>query len=196
MNGKNKAVFLDRDGTISEEVGYITDLSMFSLYPYTSAVLKELAAMDFKIIVVTNQAGVARGYFDTDLVEKVHKLMKQKLAEEGAFVNDVYYSPYYRKGKVPEYSRDSDCRKPNTGMIEKAAKKYDIDLNNSFMIGDKLSDIECGRRMGLNTILLLTGHGPVHRKMIEKEKIYPDFVTDNLETALNIIKGFSKNAES
>ncbi|MFC1724506.1 D-glycero-alpha-D-manno-heptose-1,7-bisphosphate 7-phosphatase [candidate division KSB1 bacterium] len=196
MKRKNKAVFFDRDGTLSEEVGYITDISMFSLYPYTSKVLKELAALDYKIFVVTNQAGVARGYFNTDMVEKVHELMKQKLVENGAFIDEIYYSPYYKKGRVQEYSIDSDCRKPNTGMIEKAAKKYNIDLKNSIMIGDKLSDIECGRRSGLKTILLLTGHGPVHRKMIEKEKIYPDFITDNLETALNIIKGFSKNAES
>ena len=196
MIQKHKAVFLDRDGTISEEVGYITDTNMFSLYPFTTAVLKELAVMGFKIIVVTNQAGVARGYFDTEMVEKVHRLLRQKLAEDGASVDDIYYSPYYKNGRVPEYSKDSDCRKPNTGMIERAAEKHSINLKNSFMIGDKLTDIECGRRMGLKTILLLTGHGQVEKKMIEKEKIYPDFITENLETALKIIKGSTINAES
>lgn len=190
----NKAVFLDRDGTISVEVGYMIDINMFNLYSYSAEAVKGFNNLGYKVVVITNQAGVARGYFTIEQVEEVNNLMVEKLAKEGANVDAVYYSPYYKNGIVEYYSKEADCRKPNTGMVKKAVKKFNIDPEKSFIIGDKLTDIECGLRMGMKTVLLLTGYGINEKKMIEIKKIKPDYISENLYTAYRLIEGLNKNA--
>lgn len=190
----NKAVFLDRDGTISMEVGYMIDINMFKLYPYSAEAIKGFNNLGYKVIAVTNQAGVARGYFTIELVEEVHDLMIKQLEKEGAKIDAVYYSPYYNNGVVSEYSKESACRKPNTGMVDEAVKRFNIDPQKSFFIGDKLTDIECGIRMRMKTILLLTGYGINEQKQIKTKKIRPDYISDNLYTAYQLIKELNKNA--
>ncbi|NPA39376.1 MAG: HAD family hydrolase [Thermodesulfobacteria bacterium] len=177
----NRAVFLDRDGTINEEVGYLNDLSRLRLLPKVWEALKLLKDKGFKLIVITNQSGVARGYFPKELVYKANELIQKRLARKGVRLDDFFVCFH-----LPD--EGCNCRKPKPGMIFEAAKKYNIDLSSSYMVGDKLIDIETGKNAGLKTILVLTGYGRGELKyVIPKKKIYPDFVAEDLREAAKII---------
>ena len=154
MISMERAVFLDRDGTIIEDIGYINDCSKIIFLPGVTESIKLLNESGFKVIVVTNQAGVARGYFTEETANEINHCVWHMLADKGAFIDKIYYCPHHIEGTVDEYKKDCYCRKPNPGMIEKAAYEFDIDLSNSFLIGDKSSDIEAGLRVGCKTILL------------------------------------------
>jgi D-glycero-D-manno-heptose 1,7-bisphosphate phosphatase len=149
-----RAVFLDRDGTIIEDSGYVGEIGRVKFLPRVGAAIKLLNENKFKVIITTNQAGVARGYFDEAAVRRVNSYVREKLAEEGAFVDRVYYCPHHVEGVIEEYRRECSCRKPNTGMIEMAVRDLGVDVGASFAIGDKESDVEAGRRAGCRTILL------------------------------------------
>ncbi len=154
-----RAVFLDRDGTIIEDAGYLGERDKIKFLPRVSKAIKLLNENGFKVIVITNQAGVARGYFTEETVKEINKYIQESLAKQGALIDKTYYCPHHIEGTVEEYMKECHCRKPNPGMIEKAVCEFDIDLKNSFVIGDKTSDIEAGRRAGCKTILL-TGEDP------------------------------------
>jgi D-glycero-D-manno-heptose 1,7-bisphosphate phosphatase len=156
---KNIAVFLDRDGTVSEEVGYVNHLSRYKLFPWTIAAIKKLNEAEIKAILVTNQAGVARGYFTEDLIWKVHELLNSELAKEGAHLDAIYYCPHHPStGKAP-YRANCECRKPRPGLILQAAQEHNIDLANSFMVGDKYTDVELAQNAGVKSIMVMTGYG-------------------------------------
>ncbi len=149
-----RAVFLDRDGTIIEDVGYLGECSKIRFLPRVSEAIKLLNENGFKVIVITNQAGVARGYFTEETVREINRYIQESLANQGAVIDRTYYCPHHIEGIIEEYSKECYCRKPNPGMIEQAVGEFDIDLKNSFVIGDKISDIEAGQRAGCKTILL------------------------------------------
>ena len=149
-----RAVFLDRDGTIIEDVGYLNECSKIKFLPRVSKAIKLLNKNRFKVIVVTNQSGVARGYFTEETVKEINQNIQELLAKQGAFIDKIYYCPHHLEGTIEEYRKDCLCRKPNPGMIEKAAHEFGIDLKNSFVIGDKRSDVEAGHRVGCKTIFL------------------------------------------
>lgn len=150
----NKAVFLDRDGTIIEDVGYLKKRSEIKFLPRVSEAIKLLNESGFKVIVVTNQAGVAKGYFTEETVKEINQSIQKTLAEQGAYIDKIYYCPHHIEATVEEYRKDCYCRKPNPGMIEEAAFEFRIDLEKSFVIGDKISDIEAGQKVGCKAILL------------------------------------------
>jgi D-glycero-D-manno-heptose 1,7-bisphosphate phosphatase len=155
----NRAVFIDRDGTISEEVGYINHASRFRLFPYSAAAIKLLNDNGWLAIVVTNQAGVARGYFDEDMIHIVHETLKQEMSASDARIDAIYYCAHHPAvGELP-YRSDCDCRKPKPGLIHNAAKELDIDLKESWMVGDRYSDIELARSAGVNAAFVLSGYG-------------------------------------
>jgi D-glycero-D-manno-heptose 1,7-bisphosphate phosphatase len=156
---KHKVVFLDRDGTICEEVGYLKSVDQMKLIPRSAEAVSLLNRKRFKVVVVTNQAGVARGYFPEAALEKLHAEMMHQLRAEGARVDGIYYCPHHPTDGFPPYLRECNCRKPATGLLEKAAADLNLDLSSAFMIGDHFSDVECGQRIGAQTVLLLTGHG-------------------------------------
>ncbi len=156
---KRPAVFIDRDGTVNEQMGYINHLSRFVMFPCASEAIKLLNHHQYLAIIVSNQSGVARGYYPIELVDEVHNHMKALLKKEGAFVDGIFFCPHYAKGNVPEYSIECNCRKPNTGLIEKACETFDIDMANSFVIGDRNSDIEMAFRLDMKGILVSTGYG-------------------------------------
>ncbi len=156
---KRPAVFIDRDGTVNEQMGYINHLSRFVMLSGSAEAIKLLNRHNFLAIIVSNQSGVARGYYPIELVEDVHSHMRTLMEEEGAFVDGIFFCPHYVKGSVPEYSIECDCRKPGTGLIEKACKAFDIDMENSYVIGDRYSDIELAFRLNLKGILVSTGYG-------------------------------------
>ena len=156
---KRPAVFLDRDGTINEQMGYINHITRFKLLPGVRRGVQALNEKGFLTIVVSNQSGVARGFFPIDLVEQVNSRMKHLMAERGARLDAIYYCPHHPHGSVDAYSIPCKCRKPRTGLLEKACQDFQIDLRNSFVIGDTSTDIVMASRFGLKGILVKTGYG-------------------------------------
>ncbi|MBT9544641.1 MAG: D-glycero-beta-D-manno-heptose 1,7-bisphosphate 7-phosphatase [Candidatus Sericytochromatia bacterium] len=185
------AVFLDRDGTINQEVGYIRDLDKLALIPGAAEAIRQLNQMGIPVVVVTNQSGVARGYYPESWMEQLHGRLKTLLAAEGAQLDGVYYCPHLPDGEVPEYSFDCDCRKPEPGMLEQAAKDLNLDLGRSFMIGDKATDIDVGLRVGCKTILLRSGYGEQVLKGEYQHIPQSDYVFDSLiESYEQILKPY------
>ena len=156
---KRPAVFIDRDGTINEQMGYVNHISRFVLLPGTAEGIRLLNRHQYLAIIVSNQSGVARGYFPMELIDRVHAHMKDLLAKEGANIDGIFFCPHYPRGIVPEYSVECDCRKPGTGLVQKACESFDIDMKNSYVIGDRCSDIELAERSNLQGIMVKTGYG-------------------------------------
>lgn len=184
----NKAVFLDRDGTINEEVGYVNHIERFKLLPRVSEAIRLLNQNGIKVIVITNQSGVARGYFPESLIHQVHKKMQDLLREQAAYVDGIYYCPHHPQEGIFPYRQTCNCRKPKTGMIDKAVKTFDIDCRRSYMIGDRGVDIEFGHKIGAKSILVLTGYGKgewEYNRDQWKEK--PDYVANDLYEAVEWI---------
>ncbi|MFC1781896.1 D-glycero-alpha-D-manno-heptose-1,7-bisphosphate 7-phosphatase [Planctomycetota bacterium] len=184
-----KAIFLDRDDTLIEDPGYISGPEQVKLLDGVSKALIALKALGFKLLVVSNQSGVARGIISEKILGTIHEKLKQLLSEDGAFLDGIYYCPYHPDGVVPKYRKESNCRKPNPGMLLKAAEEMDIDLANSWCIGDSLGDIEAGKRAGCKTILI---DRPSHQKPSQTGSLSTDTIPDykgvNLTEAVNIIK--------
>jgi len=156
---KRPAVFIDRDGTINEQMGYINHINRFVLLPGSAEAIRLLNHYQYLVIVVSNQSGVARGYFPIELVYSVHDHMKALLGQENAKVDEIFFCPHHPRGSVPEYSITCNCRKPETGLIEKACRSFDIDRENSFAIGDRCTDIEFAHRANMKGVLVTTGYG-------------------------------------
>lgn len=167
----NKAIFIDRDGTINVNFGYISNPSDFKAYPSVSKGIKLLRDNDFRIIVITNQSGIARGYFSEETLDKIHQRMENILAEQGAATDAIYYCPHHPNDKC-------NCRKPNTGLFEKAIEDFDIDVKNSFIIGDRMLDIEAGYKIGCKTVLIPEDKEKIKKEM-SKSDIDPDFICDD-----------------
>ncbi len=186
----NRAVFIDRDGTISEEVGYINHPSRFRLFPHSAAAIKLLNDADWLAILVTNQAGVARGYFAEDMIHKVHALLELDLEKDDARLDAIYYCAHHPSvGELP-YRFDCDCRKPKPGLIVRAAKEFSVDLDRSWMIGDRYSDIELARNAGVSSAFVLSGYGRGEWEHQRTEwKHEPDLVAENLLEAVRSILG-------
>lgn len=153
------AVFLDRDGTVSEEVGYINHLDRFKVYPWSAAAIRKLRDAEFAVFLVTNQSGIARGYFPEDLVRQVHEVLLHSLREAGTRLDGIYYCPHHPDGREGIYRRVCNCRKPAPGLLEKAAQDHHLDLKSSFVVGDRYVDLEAGFRIGVRGILVLSGYG-------------------------------------
>ena len=189
----NKAVFLDRDGTINEEMGYINHLSRFVLLPGVAEGIRKLKENGFLTIVVTNQAGVARGYFSEDLLKKVHEKMQKLLKQQKAELDAIYYCPHHPEVGPPEYKIDCNCRKPKPGMIEKAVRDYSIDLKKSYMIGDRYTDIKFAKQFDMKAIMVLTGYGRGEFEYFRHNwTIFPDFIAEDFLEAVNWILKYEK----
>lgn len=156
---KRPAVFIDRDGTVNEQMGYINHPSRFKLLPGTAQAIGLLNRNEILAIIVSNQSGVARGYFPFELVKEVNTLMERCLAEEGARIDGIFFCPHHPRGVVPEFTRACDCRKPDIGLFTQACRAFDIDMTRSYMVGDRYQDIETAERAGVKGILVKTGYG-------------------------------------
>jgi D-glycero-D-manno-heptose 1,7-bisphosphate phosphatase len=191
----NRAVFIDRDGTISEEVGYINHVSRFRLFPYSAAALKQLHDNGYLAIVITNQAGVARGYFSEEMVQAIHQQMTMDLEISGARLDAIYYCAHHPTVGEPPYQLDCDCRKPKPGLLLRAARDYNIDLANSWMVGDRYSDIELAANAGVKSALVLSGYGRGEwEHQLDNWTIQPDLVAEDLLAAVNQIGNLDKTA--
>jgi len=185
---KQRAVFLDRDGTLSEEVGYINHESRFQLFPYAATAIKRLKENGWLAIVVTNQAGVARGYFSEEVLVQVHARMRESLEKEQARLDGIYYCAHHPSAGEPPYRADCDCRKPKPGLILRAASDLNIDLARSWMVGDRYGDIELARNAGVRSAFVLSGYGRGEWEHQRSSWQYqPDLVSENLLEAVDAI---------
>jgi D-glycero-D-manno-heptose 1,7-bisphosphate phosphatase len=185
---KRPALFMDRDGTISEEVGYVNHPSRFRLFPYTAEAIKLLNDNDWLAIVVTNQAGVARGYFSEDIIVQIHARIESDLQNSSARLDAIYYCAHHPSVGEPPYRLDCDCRKPRTGLIQRAAGDFDIDLERSWMVGDRYGDIELARNAGLHSAFVLSGYGRGEWEFQRRSwKIEPELVAEDLLEAVKKI---------
>lgn len=177
---KKKAIFLDRDGVINKEVGYLSNPDDFEFIEGSIEALKILKQKGYLLIVITNQAAIARGYITEKILEIIHEMMSRRLKQKGVELDDIYYCPHH-----PDFTDPCDCRKPNPGMILKAELKHNIDLANSYMVGDTLNDVQTGKTAKCKTVLVLTGYGKKEQNDISQ--IIPDMIFKNLkEFAINI----------
>ena len=174
------AVFLDRDGTINEEVEYLSDPEELHLIPSAAEAIRLLNEARVPAIVVTNQAGVGRGYFTEAKVRAIHEQLANQLAAHGAHLDAIYCCPHH-----PD--EGCDCRKPKSGMLKRAAEEHGIDLSRSFAVGDKVSDLEAGRRAGCRTVLVLTGYGAEAREAFKHSDFQPDHIARDLLEAVRWI---------
>ena len=177
----NRAVFMDRDGTVSEEVGYMYHAGLYKPFSWTGDAIRQLNEAGFKAILITNQSGVERGYFEDSTVHEVHAMLRTELARWNARLDAIYYCPH-----KPETG--CACRKPLPGMLLKAADDLDIDLSRSFMIGDRYLDVQTAHAAGVRSILVRTGDGVNEfEKYGTAPLAQPDYVADNLQDAVNAI---------
>ncbi len=172
-----KAVFIDRDGTLNYEKEYVYKIEDFELLPGAIEALKLLTGSDTKIYIITNQAGIARGYFTEDQFHELTRYMIRYFEKMECKVEDVLYCPHHPDGVVPEYTRKCLCRKPNTKLIEDVIETEGFDVNEIALIGDKDTDIEAGLKLGLTTYLVLTGYGREYQKDTRADYIKPDVLS-------------------
>jgi len=185
---KYRAVFLDRDGTLNEEMGYINHIDRFILLPRVGQAIRLLNQLEFKTVVITNQSGVARGYFPESLVLFVHQKMLDLLKTEKAHLDGSYYCPHHPDIGVPPYRQNCRCRKPGTGLIEEAVRDLNLDCSQSYMIGDRGVDIQFGHQIGAKGILVLTGYGKGEWEYYRDQwEVKPDHVALDLYDAVQWI---------
>ena len=190
---KKAAVFLDRDGTINEQMGYINHLSRFHLLPGVAQAIKLLNDHSLPVFVVTNQSGLARGYFPGALLEAVHGAMVERLNACGAKLDGIYVCPHHPEAKEERYRLDCPCRKPKPGLFLQAAAEHDLDLTRSYVVGDRWSDLKAAAACGAKGVLVLTGYGRGDYEFIgPRQAIQPSYVADDLVAAVQwIIKTMS-----
>jgi D-glycero-D-manno-heptose 1,7-bisphosphate phosphatase len=186
------AVFLDRDGTIIEDVGYLHDVSQIDLLPWSADAIRQLNDAGFAVVVVTNQSGVGRGYFDEDHVVATHTVLDDTLTRAGARVAGYYYCPHHPDSPDARYAVTCDCRKPAPGMLRRAAAELGLDLSRSWMVGDWWRDVQAGADAGVRTILIRTGRSVAHRPT-PPDAPRPDAILNNLmEAAEWILRSSSR----
>jgi D,D-heptose 1,7-bisphosphate phosphatase len=179
------AVFLDRDGTLVRDRGFVHRVADLELLEHAVDGLRRMAALDYQLIITTNQSGIARGYFTEADAEVFHRALCSRLSAEGAPIAAVYYCPFHPTEGVGRYRCDSPLRKPGAGMILQAAADHSLDLKSSFAIGDKKSDILAGQSAGCRTILLRTGAGGTGEPGLSAS---PDYVADDLACAARFME--------
>lgn len=185
---RRHAVFIDRDGTLSEEVGYINHPSRFRLFPYAAEAIKQLNENGWLAIVTTNQAGVARGYFSEEMITTIHEAMTKDLLSAGATLDAIYYCAHHPSVGEPPYRFDCDCRKPKPGLISRAAHDFEIDLDQSWMVGDRYSDVELARNAGVKSAFVLSGYGRGEWEHQRETWMHqPDLIAEDLLEAVRRI---------
>lgn len=197
LSKKNKrpAIFFDRDGTLVKDVDLLHRSEDLEVFPFTAGALKKVSESDFLSFLITNQPVVARNLCDISMVKLIHNKLETLLGDQGAYLNDIYFCPHHPDKGYPEenplYKIACNCRKPGTGMVEKAADDYSVDLKSSWLIGDTTTDIQTGINAGLKTVLVRTGRGGKDRKY----DVLPDYVFDHMADAVDYILYGTKKYE-
>jgi D-glycero-D-manno-heptose 1,7-bisphosphate phosphatase len=184
----NRAIFLDRDGTLNVEDGHITSPDRFRLYSFAAEAVRLINQSGWKAIVLTNQSGIARDYFTEAALVEIHERMEESLRLQGARIDAIYYCAHHPDYGSPPYRLDCDCRKPKPGMVERAARDFNLDLNRCYAIGDRYRDIEAGHAAGGRGVMVLTGFGreeyEIDRQCWPRQ---PDHVAEDLLEAVKWI---------
>ena len=188
MSGNpQSAIFIDRDGTLNEDIGYVSSPAQLTLYPWAAEAVRLINEAALKAIVITNQSGIARGMYTEEILDAIHQEMIEELATQGAKLDGVYYCPHHPKIGDSRYTMACDCRKPKTGMLDRAASEHDIDLSRSFVIGDKASDINLALNAGARAVLVLTGYGRETQAHPDLFPCEPAFVAETLLDAVRLL---------
>ena len=175
---RKPAVFLDRDGVLTEEKSYIASIEELSIFSYTAECIKAIHQKGYYAIVITNQSGVARGLFSKKTLQEMNAFLMRQIG-----VDAIYYCPHHPEGKIEQYRKICHCRKPETGMIETACLEFDVDISKSYMVGDRASDILTGQNAGIKTILLESGYGTARLE----QDVTPDYIMKDLRDILTIL---------
>jgi D-glycero-D-manno-heptose 1,7-bisphosphate phosphatase len=186
-------IFLDRDGTINEELEFISDPENVVLIPGSVDAIREANRLGLKVFVITNQSGIARGLIKEEDLVRVHNKLVKLLNAENAHLDAIYFCPHHPDYGEPPYRTLCDCRKPNTGMLKQAEAEFNIDLKKSFIIGDKIIDIQMAHAVGAKSILVLTGYGKNQIEIIKSQNIYVDYIAENLHDAMQFLKKLINN---
>jgi D-glycero-D-manno-heptose 1,7-bisphosphate phosphatase len=184
---KRRAVFLDRDGTLNEDVGYPGRYDQVHIYPYSFDAIRKLNAAGLAVVVITNQSGVGRGFFTEDELHVIHDRMRADFAAAGARIDAVYYCPHFVGSSSPAYDIDCACRKPFPGMAIRAREEFGLDLEGSYMVGDKVEDVRFGLNAGARPVLVLTGYGEASREALRREGIEPAHIAPDMGAAADWI---------
>lgn len=184
----NPAVFLDRDGTLLEEVGYLDRLDRMHLFPWSIDAVRLLIRGGFVPVVVSNQAGVARGFFGEDVVRELHAHLEKLFADGGAPIAGFYYCPHHPDASVAAYRRDCECRKPRPGLVRQAQQDLGLDLARSYVVGDKWVDVALANRVGATGILVRTGYGETEAGRLEGKATAGYIATDLMEAVSWILE--------
>jgi D-glycero-D-manno-heptose 1,7-bisphosphate phosphatase len=185
MTRSDIAVFLDRDGTVNVEENYISSPDQLQLIPRAGTAIRELNKLGTRVFIITNQSGVARGYFSEAAVHDIHEALRALLKKENAFVDDFFYCPHLPGAEVERYNIVCDCRKPKPGMLLQAQHQYTVDLRRSFVVGDRCIDIAAGKAVGAGTVMVSTGYGA---QEILNCRNQPDFFAHDLLDGVQYIK--------
>jgi len=183
----NRAVFLDRDGTLIQDRGYICDFSQIGFFPFAADAVRIMNRAGFLVIVASNQSAVARGICSDAQIIDLHRRLQGHFRDLGAEIAAFYHCPFLAEGIVPAYRRDSPSRKPAPGMLLQAARDFDLALSHCVMVGDKADDIEAGRRAGCLTMLVRSGQGRISEAALANAGPGPDYAVDDLLAAAAII---------
>jgi D-glycero-D-manno-heptose 1,7-bisphosphate phosphatase len=191
------AVFLDRDGTMIEDVGYLDSLDRIAFFPWTVDAIRALNRAGLPVVVITNQSGIARGLFTEAFVDDTHRDMSARLAAGGARVDAYYYCPHHPDGTVESYTRRCDCRKPGRGLVDRAARDLGLDPARSFVVGDRWLDVELGHAVGASGILVRSGSGAAEEARPPTD-VAANAVVDNLAAAASwiLIRNGDRNPQS
>ena len=183
MGRREVAAFLDRDGTIIEEVGYLDRPERIELFPWTVDAIRALNRAGIQVVMISNQSGVARGFFDESTVETIHRRLATMLEAGGAVINAYYYCPHHPHGTVPAYACVCECRKPAAGLVERAVRELGVDPRQSFTVGDRWLDVALARTVGARGILVRTGYGRIEEAR-PASGVQADAIVNNLIEAV------------
>ena len=181
-----RAIFLDRDGTLVEEAGYLDRLERLVFFPYSVDAVRLLNRAGFAVVIVTNQAGIARGIFKEAFVAEAHRHITARLLAGGARIDAFYYCPHHPEAVIDAYRQSCDCRKPQPGLLTRAAADLDLALDQSFVIGDRWHDLEAGQRVGARGVLVRTGYGRTE-EAAPHPRVAPSAIVDNVMEAVSWI---------
>jgi len=181
------AIFIDRDGTINEDIGYVSSPDDLMLYPYAAEAVRLVNQSSLQAIVITNQSGIARGYYNEDTLAVIHDRMITELGRDGARIDAIYYCPHHPRIGDDRYRQMCACRKPRPGMLRQAAREHSIDLTRSYVIGDKASDINLATNAGARGVLVLTGYGRETLAHRDRWPCEPAIIADDLLDAVKQI---------
>jgi D-glycero-D-manno-heptose 1,7-bisphosphate phosphatase len=181
------AVFLDRDGTILDELGYLTPSSTIVVYPWSADSIRLLKRAGYVVVIITNQGGIGLGLYDHAFVNATHERLTKQFAESGADVDAWYYCPHHPEAVVEEYRLVCRCRKPAAGMLHDAARELDLDLSKSWVVGDQWRDVQLAHVAGCRSVLLRTGHGTLQETAWPADVAPATATCDNLIAAVSVI---------